>query len=98
VQPEVEPSKPAEPPRGQGSLFVTEEPHRTPLAEVTRRLADAGIPQEKFLEHMVELGFLDCEPGDITMGEVGLKDVDPKDIELALKNWPEILQRLGGAK
>ena len=42
--------------------------------------------------------YLEGSADDITQGRLTLDDVDPAGLDVALKRWPEVVQRLGVSK
>jgi hypothetical protein len=96
---EPETAEPTAVKTGQSSLFSEPiQSGREPVLEVVHRLRAAKIPQEKFLALLLDYGYLNCDLGEITMGHFGIGDVEKKDLELALKNWPEIIKQLGAGR
>ena len=92
------PAQPQSPPESrstqpQETLFGSDEP----AAEIISRLKAAMIPQEKFIELMVGLGFIDAEVEDIRAGYFGIEKCDSDSLNLALKDWASVIKKLGGA-
>ena len=92
------PAQPQSPPESrstqpQETLFGSADP----AAEIVSRLKAAKIPQEKFVELMLGLGFIDAEVEDIRAGYFGIEKCDSDLLNLALKDWASVIKKLGGA-
>jgi len=98
-QPEAAPQPqtptPTAPGDRQASFFSEQEstPDR-PVKEILKRLREIRASEDKFLMLMREYGFVDCEPGEITMGTFTIGNMAEKDLQLAMLNWNQIEQRL----
>ena len=70
-----------------------------PAEEIAARLTDEAISPQKFLFVMFDYGLTEgcSDPLEIEEGRYALPNLALKDCELALKNWPKILQELGKA-
>jgi len=89
-------TSPANTPVTQQKAFPEQEPQSidSPLADIRHRLKAARIPEDSFLQLLLDYGLIECEPGDITMGEITLEKVESKSLELALKNWSQVIKEM----
>jgi hypothetical protein len=86
------PPPPISPPPEPKSVETNAQPG--PVAEILKRLAAEKISQEAFLLLMHELGLVDAEREDITMGYVTIGKVKEHDLNLALGDWPRVVETL----
>jgi hypothetical protein len=59
-----------------------------------KRLAAEKLSQEAFLLLMLDLGLVDAEREDISMGYVTIGKVNERDLALALKDWDRVIETL----
>jgi hypothetical protein len=79
-----------------------EEPTAPPTTnglagEVMKRLNAENITQERFLVLLADVGAIDAEGQAIEMGHYALGHVPKETLQMALKDWENVLLRLKGA-
>ena len=93
--PEPSTAPPNVPETSQGTLFGAQT-QAIDLAglEIRHRLKSAKISEEIFLKLLLEYGYINCDPTEIVMGSFGIEKVEKKDLELVVRNWPQVLEQL----
>lgn len=74
----------------------TPESAGSPLEQVIAKLAQANIPQEKFVELLYRNEWVAApDVEEIRAGNVGIEQCNPDGLDEALKAWPTVLEELG---
>ena len=100
-----EPVSPSDAPPSEPEHNTPEPPSNAPesqpddlVGEVKKRLAAERIPIMDFLILLQRNAYLEASREDIKLGHVNLDDVESGGLDTALKQWPEVVSRLKGAK
>ena len=86
------PPKPPKPPKDAPP--ATDQATR--YEKLVKKLAEEGINHDKFMLCMFDFGLLDpgVEREEISAGNVGLEKLDEKALDLAARNWKQVLEEI----
>jgi hypothetical protein len=93
--PSTKPEAPTVPPKPPKEA-PPDTAETTRYEKLVKKLAKEGINHDKFMLVMFDFGLLDpkIEREDISAGHVGLDKLDEKAIDLASRNWPQVLEEI----